>query len=254
MWWGSAEEQRRLEAQSRFLGPQLPHAWVPEAQQQSERHEAVMDSIRAYASVLQKRLKPVHRSVTCRESGALMEGKERRGRAVGGVMDGSSWPVYALHSDHWVFVVLHMPCRYRPEADLGPAAVRARELRRAAESRAHGTWLGPQLQEAWTADAAALDMSKRPGRERVVVKKKGQVEVVDFTAPAAAGKADEPGPGHYDVPLVERENVLGYVPDWSKMRSREESRGPFGERAPAEEAMAGEWEAVPVTTDDVAGS
>lgn len=131
--------------------------------------------------------------------------------------------------------------RYRPEAELEQRAALARAIRQAAHRRTQDTWLQPQLQSQWGDPAAATEgvplFDKRPGRETLRVRRKGAAEVADFNAPVARN-SDPMGPGFYDVAAGGLGESAAGGPDFDKMRSRDESRGPFGERAAAEEREA----------------
>jgi hypothetical protein len=131
--------------------------------------------------------------------------------------------------------------RYRPEAELEQRAALARAIREAAQRRTQDAWLQPQLQSQWGDPATATEgvpvFEKRPGRETLRVRRKGAAEVADFNAPVARN-SDPMGPGFYDVAAGGLGGSAAGGPDFDKMRSREESRGPFGERAAAEEREA----------------
>jgi len=85
---------------------------------------------------------------------------------------------------------------YRQTGPQSTQALLAREIKAAVEKR-RNSWLVPQLQVAWGTNEAGPDLAKQPGRQVVVVEKKGQKSVIDFTQPAQA--MNDLGPGSYDV-------------------------------------------------------
>jgi hypothetical protein len=119
-------------------------------------------------------------------------------------------------------------------------------------------YIGPQLPINWVEElesrankhkTPAVSMSTAVGRDEIIIPKKGEIRVRKFVEPVRY-QEDELGPGYYDPEIGYRIGDIGYingtgitgtgggtgtvgVAPFSRMLSRADAVGPYGERPEA---------------------